>query len=428
MSTPPPPIPSPVDRHLHRAALATPHNGGYLGVLGVLEGRPPSLGQLRELVADTVPRVPAWNYRVSADNRRVWEPAEGGDPREQVHAVHVPEGPAVLERVAQAVHDAPFPAGADNWGVWLVTGFARDRYAIACRVHHALQDAAGGMAGISAVMVPGLELPLTVPPDAEPPLRVATAARWLARTLPALVRPTARWSPVRAAAGPTRTLHFTTCDTSRLEAVARAAGASVNQVYLTVTAGALRHWTPEDWNRAVRPLHSFVPVESRPPGYEMATLGNHLVAMRAELHCSEPDPRRRLELVRSSTDKRAAHVPQQRAALRHLPLIGALTTRWLLNRSRSALLTSSMHLGGGLSVNGDPVRQVMSLPPLLFGQPLTVALTTYEGQATVCFTSDRDSPDPSVLPHLWQDALRELEKAYALASPRSAPATWAATR
>ncbi|CAM5664178.1 diacylglycerol O-acyltransferase OS=Streptomyces fumanus OX=67302 GN=GCM10018772_10670 PE=3 SV=1 [Streptomyces fumanus] len=155
MSNLPAPRPSPVDRHLHRAARALRHHGGYLGVLGVLEGTPPSVGELRDLVADTVPRVPAWHYRVCADNRRVWEHAGDQDPRAHVHELRVPEGPAALERIGRAVLDAPFPQGADNWGVWLVTGWAADRYAIACRVHHALQDAAGGMAGLSAVMFPG---------------------------------------------------------------------------------------------------------------------------------------------------------------------------------------------------------------------------------------------------------------------------------
>ncbi|MEU2563223.1 WS/DGAT domain-containing protein [Streptomyces longispororuber] len=415
-SSPPTPVPtpSPVDRHLHRAAHAVPHHGGYMGVLGILEGPAPSLGTIRDLMADGVRRVPAWNYRVCADNRRVWEPAHDQDLHRHIHALRVPPGPAPLERIARALLDAPFPEGADNWGVWLVTGWAPDRYAFAARVHHALQDASGALAGLSAVVIPGLHLPLTVPPEAEPTLDLVTAARWAARTLPPLLRPTARWTPARHAADRTRTLHFAVCDTSRLDALARAATASLNQVYLAVTAGALRAWTPQDWTgRATRPLHAFVPAESRPPGHEPATLGNHLVALRAELHCAEPDPRRRLDLMRPSTDPRGALVPQQRAALRTLPRIAGFATRCLLSPRSTALLTTNVQLGAGMAVNGDRVCQAVSLPPLLFGHPLTVALTTYEGQATVCFTSDRTTPDPEVLPQLWHEALTELEKAYA---------------
>ncbi|MGA4851434.1 wax ester/triacylglycerol synthase domain-containing protein [Streptomyces sp. G5(2025)] len=408
------PRPSPVDRHLHRTIRTLPHHGGYLGVLGVLEGRPPGIEELRDAVADAVARVPAWQYRVCADNRRVWEPAHGQDPREHVHELRLPEGPAALEDIARAAHRAPFPERADSWGVRLVTGWAPDRYALACRVHHALQDGVGGMAGISAFMAPGLELPLSVPPDAEPPFRPVDTARWAARTLPPLLRPTARWTPARQAAGTTRTLHVTSCGTGRLKALARAAEASLNQIYLAVTAGALRAWTPEDWAaRDAGPLHACVPAESRPAGHEMATLGNHLVALRAELHCAESDPRRRLDLMRPSTDTRGALIPQQRAALRALPRVAGLATRCLLNPSRTALLITNVQLGAGLTVDGHPVRQIASLPPLLFGQPLTVALTTYEEQATVCFTSDRGDPDPGLLPQLWQEALTELEEAYA---------------
>ncbi|MFF8652547.1 WS/DGAT domain-containing protein [Streptomyces huasconensis] len=385
-------------------------------MVGVLEGSPPNVDGIRDLVADSVRRLPAWNYRVCADNRRVWEPAHGQDARRHVHELHLPPGPAVLERITRAVLDAPFPEEANSWGVWLVTGWAPESYAIVCRVHHALQDAAGAMAGLAASMIPGLELPLTVPPDAEPPLHLATTARLMARTLPPLLWPTARWTPVQQGAGSTRTLHFTTCDTSRLRALTHAAVASLNQIYLAVTAGALRNWTPQDWTgRHTGPLHAFVPVESRPPGHTMVTLGNHLVALRAQLHCAEADPRRRLDLMRSSTDPRLAHISQQRAALRALPRVAGFTMRCLLNRRRTALLMSNVHLGEGLTINAHPVRQVVSLPPLLFGHPLSIALTTYEGQATVCFTSDRSQPDPSVLPQLWHDALEELESAYAVA-------------
>lgn len=410
----PSPRPSPVDRHLHRTIRTLPHRGGYLGFLALMEGRPPGIEELRDAVADAVARVPAWNYRVCSDSRRVWEPARGQDPRGHVHELPVPEGAVTPEELARAVHDMPFPEHADNWGVWLLTGWAPDRYALACRVHHALQDGRGAMAGICAFMVPDLELPLSVPPDAEPPFRPIGVARWATRTLPSLLRPTARWTPARQEAGTTRTLHVTGCDTERLRELARAAEATVNQVYLAVTAGALRAWTPQDWTgRGKGPLHAFVPVECRPAGHETATLGNHLVALRAELHCGEPDPRRRLDLMRASTDKHSAQAPHQRAALRVLPRVADLTTRCLLLRSRTALLTSNVPLGAGLVINGDPVRQIVCLPPLVFGHPLTVVLTTYEGQATVYFTSDRRDPDPGRLPQLWQTALAELEEAYA---------------
>lgn len=410
------PVPSPVDRHLHRVALPVPHQGGYLGGVGVLEGPPPSVDVIHGLVADSVRRVPAWNYRVSADNRRVWEPAHGQDLRQHVHELHLSPGPAVLERITRALLDAPFPEGANSWGVWLVTGWAPDSYALACRVHHALQDATGVMAGLGACMIPGLELRLTVPPDAEPPLHFPTAARLIGRTLSSLLRPTARWSPAQQRANSTRTLHFTTCGTSRLRVLARAAAASLNQIYLAVTAGALRDWTPLDWaGRDTGPLHSFVPMESRPPGHATVSLGNHLAALRAELHCAEADPRQRLDLMRSSTDTRSAHIYQQRAALRVLPRTAGFMTRCLLNRRRTALLTTNVRLGKELMINGHPVRNIVSLPPLLFGHPLTVALTTYGSQATICFTSDRSEPDPSVLPRLWHNALEELEYAYAVA-------------
>ncbi|WP_059008320.1 WS/DGAT domain-containing protein [Streptomyces specialis] len=104
----------------------------------------------------------------------------------------------------------------------------------------------------------------------------------------------------------------------------------------------------------------------------------------------------------------------QRAALRTVPLLPALVVRCLLHPRRTALLTTNVRLGDGITVNGDPVRRAVALPPLLFGNPLTVALTTYGSESAVAFTSDLTDPDPALLPALWEEALAELEKTYGM--------------
>ncbi|WP_059007792.1 WS/DGAT/MGAT family O-acyltransferase, partial [Streptomyces specialis] len=312
------PAPSPVDRFLHRAAARAPHRGGYLGVVGLLDGHPPGITEIENLVADTVTRVPALAFRVGADSRRVWEPADGLDPARHPHELRIGPGPDVLRRIADRLVGEPFPPDAASWGVWLVTGWAADQYALAVRGHHALLDAQGGLAAVAALMLPGLRPPLTVPARAEPPLRPVAAVAWAVRGLRATVRPTARWTPARTGRAATRTLHTAFVDTARLTALAATAGGTVNQVYLAATAGALRAWTPGDWagRRARRPLHAFVPVETRPPGHELVSLGNHLAALRVPLPCAEPDARRRLESLIRTADAARARGPVQRAALR----------------------------------------------------------------------------------------------------------------
>ncbi len=409
-----PPLPSPTDQFLYRAAMEAHDQAEYLGYLLLFQGTPPSVERVRDHVVATAPRVPAWAYRLAERRGRLaWEAVANPDPRGHVHELRLAPGPDPAGRMADELHRLPFPEDAPDWGIWLVRGWAPDSYALCYRAHHALQDGMGAAAVIGALFGTGEHrLPLTVPPQAEPPLKPGELAAMLAADIPAAARRTARWTPGLRPPGAHQTVHHTHVEVERLRRLGKSAGVTLNQVYLAATAGALRAWSPADWSTGKRPLHVCTPLDTRPAGYEQATLGNHMAMLRIPLPCAEPDPRRRLESVvraaRVSPERRMA----TRAGLRVLPRTGAALIRYFLGPRRTALTVTNVRAPDGLSFGADPVIASVGLPALLLGHALIVCLASYGPEAGVVFVSDRTDPDPAVLPGLWHTALAELEQAY----------------
>ncbi|NGO48589.1 wax ester/triacylglycerol synthase domain-containing protein [Streptomyces ureilyticus] len=408
-----------MDRFLYRAARRARNQAEYQGYLLLFRGATPPLERVRDHVAATALRVPAWAYRIAERHGRlVWEAATAPDPRGHVHELRVAPGPDPIGRMVEALLRLPFPEGAPDWGLWLVHGWAPDAYALCYRVHHALQDGMGGATAVGALFGPGLDrrLPLTVPTEAEPPLKLMELATMLAVDIPAAVRHTARWTPGLRPPGAHRTLHHTHVEVERLRSLGKVAGATLNQVYLAATAGALRTWSPADWSAGKRsrrrPLHAFVPLDTRPAGHEPATLGNHMAMLRVPLPCAEPDPRRRLESVVCSARVTPERRMATRAGLRVLPRTGAALIRYFFGPRRTALTVTNVRIPDGLSFGADPVTASIGLPALLLDHALVVGLSSYGPDAGVFFISDRTDPDPAVLPELWLAALSELEDAH----------------
>jgi WS/DGAT/MGAT family acyltransferase len=79
-----------------------------------------------------------------------------------------------------------------------------------------------------------------------------------------------------------------------VKAVKNQAGVTVNDVVVTICAGALRRWLLERGELSDEPLRALVPVSVR-TGEERRAFGNRISAIVVPLPTDEPDPRRRLE-------------------------------------------------------------------------------------------------------------------------------------
>ena len=96
-----------------------------------------------------------------------------------------------------------------------------------------------------------------------------------------------------------RRMAFTPVALERLKSIKQAAGSTLNDVVMSVCSGALRRYLLRKNALPDQPLIAMVPVSVR-TGEEEELYSNQVSSMLSELATDTPDPRARLERIRSS--------------------------------------------------------------------------------------------------------------------------------
>ncbi len=348
-------------------------------------------------------------------------------------------------------------------GLQTIPGAPEDAVALVGRVHHAAIDGVSG-AEILAVLcdVEGVREPPVVhdavPPGApaiappRPPRTLdllARAGRDLAslpRALPAAVGRSllglagGAWSRLRAGDAPPRLFSAPRTrlnqpivgerswapaifDFDRLKAIKNAEDATINDVVLSVCAGALRGWLNDNDDLPEEPLVAMVPVSVRAEE-EKERAGNLVSAMLVALATNEADPLLRLRSIRDSA----------RSAKSSLRAVGARTlvrSAELLPFALSGLgvrLYSRLHLAErhrpmfnlvitnvpgpprSLTVGGARMLMHIGAAPLFDGLGLILPVFSYAGQLSIGVTADRKiMPDAAGFADRLKASLEELE-------------------
>jgi diacylglycerol O-acyltransferase / wax synthase len=222
-----------------------------------------------------------------------------------------------------------------------VQGLEGNRFALISKTHHALVDGVAGV-DLATVLFDSQPVPPQAPHEGEPwvPQQEPSAAQLAARGIRGLVRTPfelggralgaaahpqrsievareaiegvgevawaglnpAPGTPLNVPIGPHRRFVFVRNELSDFKRVKDALGGTVNDVVLTVVAGALRHWLR---SRGVRTegmeLRALVPVSIR-TNDQRDQLGNQIAAMRGPLPVYVEDPVARLAVVREAMD------------------------------------------------------------------------------------------------------------------------------
>ncbi len=182
------------------------------------------------------------------------------------------------------------------------------REAIAARIHHAMADGIAGVRFLDAVLFD---------PRADPAMHAVDSQRTAptpsrlteARRMPeALLRELGHLnphSPFDRPVGSSRELAFTVMPLSGLKQIgaSRAQHATVNDVLLAVVAGGLRSWLSSA-DAPVHRLRAQVPVSLHHRDESAHELGNRDSFINIDLPMAEPDPLRRLDLIRAETTRR----------------------------------------------------------------------------------------------------------------------------
>ncbi|MCX4585428.1 wax ester/triacylglycerol synthase family O-acyltransferase [Streptomyces sp. NBC_01481] len=418
--------------HLGALACFAPAPGGQSGegVLELLATRAAAIRRLRMHVRDVLLPV----------GGAAWSVAKDFDVRRHVHQIRIPDGDfgAGAVSIAGELMERPLERGLPPWEMYLLTGEAGGPFAVLVKLHHALADGmravaigAGIFDEIADARTIGARRARAVQPTSwlSGPRQVAGFARGRIEELGravgvgASVVRASRLDPrgvpaLSAGSSGTRRLGTAVLDLEDVQRVRRAAGGTANDVLLAVVAGGLRRWLeargeplPDVGPRAL------VPVSRRRPGSPPGS-GNKFSAYLLELPVGDPDPRSRLDRVRSAMDRNKAAGPSRGAGaltvladqlppLAHrfgAPLAGG-AARMLFD----VLVTSVPLPRSALSLGGCPLREIYPMAPLARGQSLAIALSTYGGRVHVGLVADGKAvPDLDRLARSLGEELDEL--------------------
>jgi diacylglycerol O-acyltransferase / wax synthase len=413
-----------------------------------------TLARVRAQVASRLGGAPRFRMRLAFPPggfaAPVWVDAEGFDLRR--HVVALSRNDEVLAREdfdarADAVLSSPLDRSHPLWEIHLAPRLEDGSVGLVMKIHHAMVDGKSALAVALLLLDLDPEAPEPAPPaeawlgDRVPgPTRLAVEAlvesgaeplRALGRAARAAGSPPRLGGTLRRAAlavgedvaraapssflnppiGPRRTLLGHSIDVERLLEVKRAWGGSLNDVALTVVAGALRQLALLR-RVAPAPIKVMVPV-SRRGEHELAVMGNRIAFVFITLPVHLRDPLARLQAIREETaafkeTERASGGEALMSSLGLLPPpLQAPVARYAASARMYNLVVSNVP-GPRVPVYllGAECVEVLPAIPLSEGHALSIGVFTLRDR--VCFGA---YADPEALPQA-----RELPAALSVAT------------
>jgi WS/DGAT/MGAT family acyltransferase len=249
-------------------------------------------------------------------------------------AVPPPGRPDQINELVAHLVAIPLDRSRPLWETWVIEGLEGGRAALLSKVHHSAIDGASGEELMVAILdlgleiedKPGPEIPWTpdhVPTDtelvghalaslAQQPVKAAKTVRRTVETAlqlrdryarPDTVTPrlplTAPYTSFNHALTPHRSFGASTISLSRVKAIKKTLGCTVNDVLLTLCGGALRSYLDECGEQPEEPLIAMVPVSVRAEA-EQGGMGNKVSTAFASLATDLDDPVDRVSAVHAS--------------------------------------------------------------------------------------------------------------------------------
>jgi diacylglycerol O-acyltransferase / wax synthase len=444
----------------------------HVGAVLIFEGPPPDYEDFCDQIRSRLHLVPRYRQKLA------FPPLETGRPlwvddrtfNLQYHVRHTalpaPGSEEQLRALSARVHSQRLDRSKPLWELWLVQGLERNRFALISKTHHSLVDGVSGV-DLATVMFDLEPVPKPAPYEGEPwapepePSAAQLAARGLkglartpfeltGRALAAAAHPTrslevareaiegvgeVAWAglnpapetPLNVPIGPHRRFAFVRHELADFKTVKDGLGGTVNDVVLTVVAGALRAWLR---SRGVRTegieLRALVPVSIRAQD-EHHQLGNRIAAMRAPLPVYVEDPVARLAVVREAMDG----LKDSKQAVGAEVLAGVQSFAPPTILAQASRINFSTRLFNLIVTNVPgpqfPLyllgRELQDLFPIAFlprDHALAVAIMSYNRGIDFGLLGDYDAmPDLDEFAEQLETALAELVKAAKPKRPRS---------
>jgi diacylglycerol O-acyltransferase len=446
-------------------ALESPRQTGHVGGLAILDpdSRPDrkfDAAALRALLEERLPLLPPFRWRLAEVplglDYPYWVDDEDFDLDYHVRELALPKPGSdkqLADQVAR-IQSRPLDRARPLWEIYVIGGLKSGHVALLTKIHHAVidgisgaeimgllldfapegrelpeassNDAAGAPSGME-MLARGLlgvpryplralrSLPRTIPNIDETPFGVLPGAATLSRITGMLTGSDRQRAGLRAPktafsgqVSPHRRFAFGKLSLDDVKAAKNAHGSTVNDVVVTICAGAVRRWLVKHDDLPDEPLIAQIPVSVRTDD-QIGTYGNRIMLMAAPLFTNEPDPVRRLQLHHEAlADMKERHkaLPAEllqdanhfippavfaraaQATFRLSTSVGRPT--WNLVISNVPGVQIPLYLAGARLVANYPVSVITD------GMGLNITVMSYDGDLDFGIIADRDQ-----MPDLW---------------------------
>src|SRR3954447_2815279 len=464
-------------------ALETARQSGHVGGLAILDastapGGKVDVESIKELLADRLPLLPPFRWRLTEVPLGLDYPYWIDDPDFDLD-YHVRElalakpgsDEQLAEQVARIV-SRPLDRARPLWELYVIGGLKAGHTAVLTKIHHAVIDGMSGaeIMGLLLDLEPeGRELP-PAPSDAERddhepselemlgrgllglPRYPVRALRALPRTVPnleetpfgalpgaslvgGLARRVARRDGPKAdqlvapktsfngRITPHRRFAFGRLDLEEVKEVKNAFGVTVNDVVVSICAGAVRRWLIAHDELPDGPLVAQIPVSVR-SSEEVGTYGNRIMLMSAPLFTDEADPVGRLRVTHDAMGDMKARFKALPADL--LQDANHFIPPAVFSRAARATFRLSTSVAGrpnwNLVISNVPGPQVplylagarleanYPVSVITDGMGLNITVMSYRGHMDFGIVADRDQmPDVWRLIDWLHEELKELQ-------------------
>jgi diacylglycerol O-acyltransferase len=451
----------------HRTAAM--HVGAVMTFAPPEDGSPFDADAFTELIGHRLALVPRYRQKVREVPGGLGLPVWVDDPDFDLSyhvrrsALPAPGTEEVLRELVGRLLTRQLDRSRPLWEVYLVEGLADGRFAVVTKTHHAMVDGMASM-DIGAVLLDLTPQPRETPAEDWQPARepsglelaaaaavdvlhrpkavmdvagraladVREAAANVGRTVEGVLAAgrsavaTRPVQPLNAATGEQRRYGMERTSLADHRAVRKTHGGTVNDVVLTVVAGALRRWLisrgePLTADTTVRGMVP-VSVRARARGANgsgtAGTSGNSISAYLVDLPVTEEDPLVRLAAVRDAMEvhKRGGQSVGARALIGLVglapPIVHSLGARLASQYSSNfynVLVTNVPGPPRPLYAMGARMLDMFPVVPLAGGQAVAIGITSYDGGVHYGLTADRDAlPDVDLLADAMGESLAEL--------------------
>jgi diacylglycerol O-acyltransferase / wax synthase len=416
----------------------------HIGGLTIVEGPPPTMDEFLEQIRRRLHLVPRYRHKLAHtaldSGRPVWvdDPSFNLEYHVRHTALPAPGGREQLQDLTARIFSQQLDRSKPLWEMWIIEGLEDNRFALITKTHHSLIDGIAGVdlatvlfdlspdppavasdrrpwqphpepgtvhllaAGLQGALRTGVALfegALSALAHPERALdRARESAEGIGEIIWAGLNP-APETPLNVAIGPHRRFIALTNRLEDFKIVKNAFGGTVNDVVLTVVAGALRSFLISRGRRTEGvEMRALVPVSVRIEGEHG---GNRIVVMRGPLPVYISDPLNRLRFVSNAMDglkesKQAlgAEVIAGAQAFAPPTILAQASRLNFSTRLFNLIVTNVPGPQFPLYVLGREMLQAFPVAFLPENHALAIAIMSYNGQMNFGLLGDFDAlPD-----------------------------------